>query len=458
VSSKGPAETRDTGSEKTTAPRVIRLKARLGGPRDRVMSTFARSNRLDAIDQAWVPQPRARWLKRLSRIYRPIYENRILLLQSGHQKNLFVSALAHLRAPRGNKSAIYRRSVKVHLLNALAAAGLDAVKLSIRRLITFVFGLAVAAASPLVLFGASGKSILIALLAIVAVCIFFLAINGLEFLRDRPYSSLVMRIVSALLIGLGGWSALQLSNNRAAATNLSSSLQIAGLVACLSAASIVILDYIWSFVLAHKRVTGPESILVQQLCLWWLRLIHTSYDHPFDWDSDNARGAALQSLKEAERSLLHWLPLVLTSNGGRSSKQSAREAARLRSAKIRSLQDCLYRQNGRKELMEASQLYLWNANARTWLELPTLENSSEQRRKIRPLIAAVVPLAIMTGLHFSPLLSSQVENWGWIVAAAYLAVTVITLIDPDFERRLTVMSKSLSLLGKKAPHDGDGSE
>ena len=126
----------------------------------------------------------------------------------------------------------------------------------------------------------------------------------------------------------------------------------------------------------------------------------------------------------------------------------ANEAARA----VRSHLDDVMRNDGRAALRQMINLYIAVIYRGAWLELPKEKQASRMDALLklsRPLIASLIPVAVMLCLRLTKVVAGNYETYGWLFASLWFAVSIGTWIDPGLTERLKVMNGMIALFRGK---------
>jgi hypothetical protein len=304
---------------------------------------------------------------------------------------------------------------------------------------------------PYILLGISFASFVISIFSILVLLVIFAIFILAQYLVNRRISRPVARVLGTLLISTAIWSLVQLVDapTPASATQVIEYAVESAMVALGFHVSILVGQ---TFLCKARTRRDNRQYMAESFATDWIRILHLATHHVANWATPLLQEGLTSQLKDAATKIREGLPEKLASSRRRDERGRAKRTSQSIAAEISTLREKAFHEGGRREIIAASQSYIRASVAGSWLDLPGADHPPEQMERkpiIRPLIAGLIPVALVSLLHLSNVLQPAQETWGWLVSLTWLGISLMQLVDPTFEQRLSTLGGVLPFLTRK---------
>ena len=259
--------------------------------------------------------------------------------------------------------------------------------------------------------------------------------------------------ITALAVASGAWAAQFWINSNSYSHIPDWPLwKIAGSITLIVYGAASLIALISSILYVRWNVLRRSQNLDGEMLLELLAIYHLITVHRSDWGKSSQQAEISTDLSIMATCVQRYLPQRLGAVSG-MRRRELRSLAFQIAAQIRNYTKDLFKSDGRKDLIEFTNLYTGAIYQGAWLELPRAESEGNRlhiAHFVRPLAASLVPAVLVIILHIGHLLPSRYEPYGWLFAALWFAASVGAWIDPDLGERLKVLNIMASFFTPKS--------
>ena len=397
---------------------------------------------------AWIPEPPF-WIEKLG--FSALYAKKALAFQQCEVQNKFKHGLARISVPRGTRKAEFESGMRMHAEVSIRETAAVFVKFIVIKWVEILLMLAGVTTICFFLNASVSNLIAAGALSLLALLVIDTILN---LISNVSPSAIYVIFRTALTICVGSWAGAELCSGRTFNGNpwvIGSLLALVGLG--IGSATAVLTGVIWSLRWRHFFSNGA---LDDSLLTHLMNISHHINAHKETWGNPEFQQSVGTSISAIASQIERHLPgrLAIIGVTNREERKflavGAGKGVRLHLAS-------LLRSDGQRGLRAMVNSYSTLIYRGAWLELPQapVEHSASLTKIVKPLVASVLPAAVMVCLRETAIVSGNNETYGWLFSSLWFVISVGTWIDPSLAERLKLMGVMMSIFKRGEDSESD---